>query len=144
VRALLTAAFLLTTLLFAAHPATAAPPTPADPPDLLTPSDPPSPQPCEASPVPCDITLTTLTAGTPTRDLPPAPTTTQPPDSTAPADGTTDEGTAAGRDRRSSPVSPPAPAGTNWWLLTIPVLALLALAAAGAVLLIQRSERRPH
>jgi hypothetical protein len=40
-------------------------------------------------------------------------------------------------------VSPPGDAGTDWWLIAVPVLALLALAAAAVVLLIQRTERRP-
>jgi hypothetical protein len=156
VRALLTAAFLLTTLLFGAHQATAAPPTAADPPEILTPTEPPHPQPCKARPVPCDRTFSTLSANVPTTE-PSEPTTTTtapeeqaPPSGTATSDGTaedrtaTDDGTAAGPGRTTAPVNPPGPAGTNWWLIAIPVLALLALAAAGTVLLIQRSERRPH
>jgi hypothetical protein len=155
VRALLTAAFLLTTLLFTAHEATAAPPTAADPPDILTPADPPEPQPCrKVGPVPCDVTFPTLTVDVPTTPSEPAsepstPSVTTPAEETsstpAPGDDTAGgDDTAAGPARTTSPVSPPAPAGTDWWLITIPVLALLALAAAGTVLLIQRSERRPR
>jgi hypothetical protein len=111
VRALLSATFLLTALLCPAHQASAAPPTTTDPPDILTPTEPPAPQPCQARPVPCD--------STPTRT----------------------GGTASGPGRTTSPVRPPAPTGTNRWLIAIPVLALLTLAAAGAVLLLQRPAR---
>jgi hypothetical protein len=158
VRALLTAALLLTTLLFPAHEASAAPPT-ADPPRILTPADPPQPQPCrKVGPVPCEVTFPTLTVDVPPTPSEPAsepagepsgPAVTTPAEETsstpASGDGTsTGDGTAAGPARTTSPVSPPGPAGTDWWLITIPVLALLALAAAGTVLLIQRSERRPR
>ncbi|HYQ64973.1 hypothetical protein [Actinophytocola sp.] len=157
-RALLTAAFLLTTLLFSGHEATAAPPTAADPPGILTPADPPEPQPCrKVGPVPCDVTFPTLTVDVPTTPSEPsepagepsttAVTTPAEEASSTPASGdgtSTGDGTAAGSARTASPVSPPGPAGTDWWLITIPVLALLALAAAGTVLLIQRSERPPR
>jgi hypothetical protein len=145
---------MLTTLLFTAHEATAAPPTAADPPDILTPADPPEPQPCrKVGPVPCDITFPTLTVDVPATPSEPTepstPSVTTPAEETsstpAPSDDTSGgDGTAAGPARTTSPVSPPGPSGTDWWLITIPVLALLALAAAGTVLLIQRSERRPR
>ncbi|MFL6126355.1 hypothetical protein [Actinophytocola sp.] len=159
-RALLTAAFLLTTLLLTAHQASAAPPTAAGPPDILTPTEPPRPRPCEVRPVPCDLTLSVATPTTGPSE-PSAPT--EPSDPSAPSITTTspgaqvpptgpatgdrtarDDGTAAGPARGTAAVRPPAPTGTQWWLVAVPVLALLALAAAGTVLLIQRSERRPH
>jgi hypothetical protein len=144
-------------LLFGAHQASAAPPTATDPPDILTPTEPPRPRPCEVRPVPCDLTLTVATPTTettePTGPSDPAEPSSEPTSTTAarvpPAGPSTDrtvgdDGTASGPARSTTPVRPPAPAGTDWWLVAVPVLALLALAAAGTVLLIQRSERRPH
>lgn len=109
-KALLTASFLLATLLLGAQQATAAPP------NILTPADPPVPQPCAAQPVSCDPTPT-LATGSPTSTDSVAGSTTPP--------GQTTQDDA------------------NWWLITVPVLALLTLAAAGAFLAIQRTERRP-
>jgi hypothetical protein len=51
-KALLTAALLLSTLLFCAHQAVALPTS--DPPGLGTPAAPPEPRPCAAGPAPCD------------------------------------------------------------------------------------------
>jgi hypothetical protein len=50
-------------------------------------------------------------------------------------------------DSRSAAVSPagtPTSGDVTWWLIAVPVIALLALAAAGTALLIQRTERRPY
>lgn len=122
-KALLTASFLLATLLLGAQQATAAPP------NILTPADPPVPQPCEAQPVPCDRTLPTLATDSPTTD-PPAPPSTA--TSTDPVAGST------------TPSGQTTPDDASWWLVAVPVLALLTLAAAGAFLALQRTERRPQ
>lgn len=127
-KALLTASFLLATLLLGAQQATAAPP------NILTPADPPVPQPCEVQPVPCDLTLPTLATDSPTTDPPAPPSTANPPGtatSTDPVAGST------------TPTGQTTPDDANWWLVAVPVLALLTLAAAGAFLAIQRTERRP-
>jgi uncharacterized membrane protein len=144
-RALLTATFALAALVLSAPLASAAPPA-ADPPDILTPASPPDPEPCTAHPVPCDITLPTFTVATPTPVEPPTTTTTTPPPSstTNAESGTgsdTDAGTASG-PVKSTPARQTEPTSTEWWLIAVPALALLTLAAAGAFLLIQRSERR--
>lgn len=133
-KALLTASLLLATLLLGAPQATAAPPTLPDQPDILTPADPPAPRPCEARLVSCDRTLAT---DSPTTD-PPAPPPAEP-------TTTTTTGTATSSDPVAGTRTPagPAPDDANWWLIAVPVLALLALAAAGAFLAIQRTERRP-
>lgn len=151
-RALLTATFLLATLLSATALATAAPPTAADPPDILTPTGPPEPRPCQIRQIPCDITLPPLAPETadpdgPATDAPgtdgPATTTTTSPGREAPrSSGDTDTGTAAGPGDTTTPAPQVTPGDGNWWLIAVPVLALLALAAAGAFLLIQRTERR--
>jgi hypothetical protein len=115
-KALLTASFLLATLLLGTQQATATQPTS---PNILTPADPPVPQPCAARPVPCaPTTLATDPPGTAT--------------STDPVAGST------------TPAGQTTPDDANWWLVAVPVLALLALAAAGAFLAIQRTERRPR
>jgi hypothetical protein len=117
-KALLTASLLLATLLLGVPQATAGPPTS---PNILTPADPPVPQPCEAQPVPCDLTSpTVVTASTGTAT------------STDPVAGST---TPTGQTTQDD---------ANWWLVAVPVLALLTLAAAGAFLAIQRTERRPQ
>jgi hypothetical protein len=118
-KALLTASFLLATLLLGTQQATATQPTS---PNILTPADPPVPQPCEARPVPC---------------TPP----------TLATDPTASTGTATSTDPvagSTTPAGQTTPDDANWWLVAVPVLALLALAAAGAFLAIQRTERRPH
>jgi hypothetical protein len=51
-KALLTAALLLSTLLFGTHQAVALPTS--DPPGLGTPAAPPEPRPCAAGPASCD------------------------------------------------------------------------------------------
>jgi hypothetical protein len=51
-KALLTAALLLSTLLFGTHQAVALPTS--DPPGLGTPAAPPEPRPCATGPAPCD------------------------------------------------------------------------------------------
>src|SRR5262245_51916583 len=86
----------------------------ADPPDLLTPTGPPEPRPCTA-PTPC-----------PPATTPPSPVPRAEQGTTTPA-----------------PVNSPGDTGTNWWLTAVPILALLALAAAAVVLLLQRTDRRP-
>lgn len=138
-RALLSATVTLAALVLSAPLATAAPPT-ADPPDLLTPASPPDPTPCTVRKVPCDITLPTFTPAPPTA-APATTTTTQPPASTLSTDTDTEAGTASG-PVKSPPASTTEPNGSEWVLITVPVLALLTLAAAGVFLLIQRSERR--
>lgn len=142
-KALLTASLLLATLLLGAPQATAAPPTLSDQPDILTPADPPTPRPCEARLVSCDLTLAT---DSPTTD-PPAPPPAEPTTTTATGTATssapaTSSDPVAGSAGTRTPAGP-APDGANWWLIAAPVLALLALAAAGAFLAIQRTERRP-
>ncbi|TDV55118.1 hypothetical protein [Actinophytocola oryzae] len=143
-RALLTASFLLATLLLGTPVATAAPPTPADPPVILTPTEPPPPKPCEARPMPCDLTLPTdepTGASEPTEPTEDPTTTTQNTGTRTDDPDNTETGNASGQVR-STPVRPTGTDGTEWWLIAVPVLALLALAAAGAVLVVQRSERR--
>lgn len=127
-KALLTASFLLATLLLGAAQATAAPPTS---PNILTPADPPVPQPCEAQPVPCDRTLPTLATDSPTTDPPGTANPTGTATSTDPVAGST---TPAGQTSQDD---------ADWWLVAVPVLALLTLAAAGVFLAIQRTEHRP-
>jgi hypothetical protein len=116
-KALLTASFLLATLLLGTQQATAAQPTS---PNLLTPADPPVPQPCATRQVPCPA---------------PDPPATSPPGTATSTDPVAGSTTPAGQT---------TPDDANWWLVAVPVLALLALAAAGAFLAIQRTERRPH
>jgi cobalamin biosynthesis Mg chelatase CobN len=147
-QALLTATFLLATLLGT-----------ADPPDLLAPNGPPEPHPCTA-PIPCHPPV--ATPYPPPSASPATPSTTASPTSpTSPSStgqggrgsagqGTgqgseQDTGQGTGEDARGagSAVSPPEQYDPNWWLITIPIAALLALAVAGVVLLIRRSERRP-
>ena len=53
----------------------------------------------------------------------------------------TDAGTASG-PATATPTDPARPDVGDWWVVVIPVLGLLTLAAAGTFLLIQRSERR--
>jgi hypothetical protein len=125
-KALLTASLLLATLLLGAQQASAAPPTS---PNILTPADPPVPRPCEAQPVPCD--LPTLATDSPTTDPPASPASIGTATSTDPVAGST---TPTGQTTQDD---------ANWWLVAVPVLALLTLAAAGAFLAIQRTERRP-
>lgn len=144
-RALLTAAFALAALVLSAPLSTAAPPT-ADPPDVLTPAGPPDPTPCTVRVIPCDIGLSTFTLPTtaPTEEpptVPPTTTTRSPSPTTATTNTQTDAGTASG-PVKSRPANPTEPARGEWVLIAVPVLALLTLAAAGAFLIIQRSERR--
>jgi hypothetical protein len=141
-RGILTATFLLATLLLGAPVAAAAPPTAPDPPDILTPTEPPHPEPCKARSIPCDFTLPTTTADTPADTSTDTSTTTTSPTGTRTREHhDTETGNASG-PVKSTPVTPATTTRTEWWLVAVPVLALLALAAAGTVLVIQRSERR--
>lgn len=119
-QALLTATFLLATLLGTADPPNVGT---ADPPDLLTPTAPPEPRPCTV-PTPCDPAPPSATP-----DPAPKPPNTQ---------GSRQSGQGTGRDV-DAPVSPPGGDRTNWWLVAIPGV---AFAVAGALLLIRRAGRR--
>jgi len=156
---------LLGALIFGAQHAAAAPPVPVGP-DLALPTAPPEPDPCEVKHIVCDITLPTAVTDFPTDTVnptepteptaptaPTAPTepsdpvtTTQPTTTTT----TTTTGAPAG-EPQAAPVPRPNRIDTgagpadpvSWWLIALPVLAVLAMAAAGAFLWIQRTERRP-
>lgn len=139
-KAMLTTTILLGTLLSGAGVAVAAP------------------EPCE--PISCEITLPTLDElptdlANPTENPDPTiPTevanpTENPPETTEPPTGQQ----PPVEQPRNPPSGIPTPnridtgAGpadpVSWWLIALPVLALLGLAATGTWLVIQRSERRP-
>ncbi len=170
-KAVLTTTILLGTLLSGAGVAAAAPPY-AGPTDIASPTAEPQPcvtkircditLPTVAEPptdiasptaeptTPTDVTSPTATptdTATPTRT--PDPTT---PDPTRPPVTTTREHPPV-QQPQDPPSGVPTPnridtgAGpadeVNWFLLVVPALALLGLAAAGTMLVIRRTERRP-
>lgn len=163
-KALLTTAILLGTLLSGAGVAAAAPPF-AGPTDIASPTVHPEPEPCEAKKI-CDFTLPTeaelptdvanptiepdptIPTGptdvanptvTPEPTEPPVTTTTEQPPVQQPQDPPSGVPTPNRIDTGEGPVDESA----NLWLLVIPMVALLGLAAAGTMLVIRRSERRP-
>lgn len=160
-KAMLTTAILLGTLLSGAHVAAAAPPF-AGPSEIVAPTVPPEPEPCETKRVPCEFTSPTLveqptdvanptvtadpTVPTGPTDIanptvtsdPPVTTTTEQPAVEQPKDAPSGVPTPNRIDTGSGPADP-----MTWWPLVLPVLALLGLAAAGTVMVIKRSERRP-
>ena len=164
-KAMLTTTILLGTLLSGAGVAVAAPPF-AGPTDIAVPTAPPEPEPC--APITCEITLPTLDElptdiANPTENPDPTlptdianptenPDPTDPPETTEPPVTTTTQQPPV-EQPKNPPSGVPTPnridtgAGpadpANWWLIALPVLALLGLAATGAWLVIQRSERRP-
>jgi outer membrane biosynthesis protein TonB len=69
---------------------------------------------------------------------PPVTTTTQQPPVEQPKNPPSGVPTPNRIDTGAGPADP-----VNWWLIALPVLALLGLAATGTWLVIQRSERRP-
>jgi len=162
-----TGSILLGALLFGAQYAAAAPPVPVGGTEIALPTAPPEPEPCEVKHVICDLTNPTLELPTDVVDptLPTAPTLptdiTSPTVSTEPSEPSEPPATTT----RSQPTDVPAGAPQaapvprpnridtgagpsdpvdpmSWWLIAVPVLAILAMAAAGAFLWIQRSERR--
>lgn len=169
-KAMLTTTILLGTLLSGAGVAAAAPPF-AGPTDIVAPTVPPEPHPCAAKHAICDITLPTLdelptdianptvtidpTVPTGPTDIanptvtdepteppatsePPATTTTQQPPVEQPRNPPSGVPTPNRIDTGAGPADP-----VSLWLIALPALAVLGLAAAGAWLVIQRSERRP-
>lgn len=171
-KATITAALMSGMLLLGAGVATAAPRVPIGPSDIAVPTAPPEPDPCSPKKyIPCD--LPTLIIDEPTEpeeptDIanptvepseptepsqpgepnepsePPATTTvvttTQQQPVGRPAEGPSGIPTPTRIDTGAGPVDP---GSVNWWLIAVPVLALLALAASGTLLWIQRTERRP-
>lgn len=167
-KTVLMTAILLGTLLSNAGVAVAAPPF-AGPTDIAAPTattatTEPEPEPCK--PINCHITLPTLdelptdivnptenpdpTLPTditnptvdpdptdPPTSEPPVTTTTQQPPVEQPKNPPTGVPTPNRIDTGAGPADP-----VDWWLIVLPVLALLGLAAAGAWLVIQRSEQR--
>jgi hypothetical protein len=164
-KAMLTTTILLGTLLSGAGVAVAAPPF-AGPTDIAAPTGTVEPEPCK--PITCEITLPTLDElptdiANPTENPDPTiptdianptenPDPTDPPETTEPPVTTTTQQPPV-EQPKSPPSGVPTPnridtgAGpadpVNWWLIALPVLALLGLAATGTWLVIQRSERRP-
>ncbi|MGB3437806.1 MAG: hypothetical protein WBA97_03545 [Actinophytocola sp.] len=168
-KAMLTTTILLGTLLSGAGVA-AATPTFAGPTEIVAPTDPPEPEPCEVKRL-CDLTLPTMDElptdiANPTATIDPTiptgptdianPTVTddptEPPETSEPPVTTTTVRPPAERPK-TPPSGVPTPnridTGSgpsdpvSWWLLALPALALLGLAATAAWLVIQRSERRP-
>lgn len=165
-----TAAMLLGTLLFGAGVATAAPPVVGGPTDIVAPVDPPEPEPCEKKVISCDlptfvtdfpteptlptdITNPTVDPSEPTEPSEPAEP-SEPSEPPATTDVTTTQQQPVGQpangpsgiptpNRIDTGAGPADPGSVNWWLIAVPVLALLALAASGTLLWIQRTERRP-
>ncbi|MFI7675772.1 hypothetical protein [Actinophytocola sp. NPDC049390] len=164
-KAVLTTTILLGTLLSGAEVAAAAPPF-AGPTDIASPTA--TPERCEVQ-VTCDITLPTV-AEPPTDIASPTVEPTTPTDVASPTAEPTRPTDIANPDPTEPPVTtttpqPPVqqpqdpPSGVptpnridtgagpadevNWFLLIVPALALLGLAAAGTLLVIRRSERRP-
>lgn len=169
-KAMLTTTILVGTLLSGAGVAVAAPPF-AGPTDIASPTatTEPEPEPCE--PITCEITLPTpveppTDLANPTENpdptIPTGPTDianptenpdpTDPPEPTEPPVATTTPQLPV-EQPKNPPSGVPTPnrvdtgAGpadpVDWWLIALPVLALLGLAAAGTWLVIQRGERRP-
>jgi hypothetical protein len=160
---------LLGALLFGAQHAAAAPPVPIGPTDIVAPTVPPQPDPCEVKHIPCVLTLPPLAPDLPTdianpTDVPtteptmptdftnppsepsdpPVTTTTQRPPVEQPKNAPSGVPTPNRIDTGAGPSDPSNPLPTaNWWLIVVPALGLLALAGAGTFLWIQRSERRP-
>jgi len=167
-KAMLTTTILVGTLLSGAGVAAAEPPF-AGPTDIAAPTAPPEPAPCE---VVCDFTAPTwdelpTDIVNPTVDPDPTfptdptdtanPTVTdeptEPPAEQPPTEPPT---TPTTQPQVGQPKSPPSGVPTpnridtgagpadpaQWWLVAVPLLALLGLAAAGAWLVVQRSERR--
>jgi hypothetical protein len=133
-QALITATFLLATLVGTADPPILGTPEPCTAlcaPPVATPAPPPS-----ASPATPSTTARPTAHGTTGHG-------------TA-GQGTTGQGTSQGAGERANQGAHGGEAGSlpgaddpNLWLIAVPIAALLALVAAGAVLLIRRSERRP-
>lgn len=163
-KAMLTTTILLATLLSGAGVAAATPPF-AGPTDIVVPTVPPEPEPCEHKHVACDFTLPTLveqptdivnptvdpdpTIPTGPTDIanptattdptePPVTTTTQQPPVEQPKNPPAGVPTPNRIDTGAGPADP-----VNWLLIVVPVLVLLGLAATGAIVVIRRSERRP-
>lgn len=150
---------LLGALLFGAQQAAAAPPFPVGPTDVVAPTVPPDPDPCETKRFPCDLTIPTLVTDVPTDDPTPTDEPTEPADPTESSQPSDTPVTTTKQQPVDQPAQAPSgvptpnridtgagPAETgpvSWWLIAVPTLALLALAAAGTFLVIQRSERRP-
>ena len=162
---------LLGALLFGAQHAAAAPPVPVGPTDIALPTAPPPPDPCEVKHIVCDITLPTAVTDFPTDVVNPTEPTepteptdpTEPTEPTEPSDpvtttqpqptatGTATATNAPAGEPQAAPVPRPNRIDTGagpadpvtWWLIAVPALAVLAMAAAGAFLWIQRTERRP-
>ncbi|MBB4909745.1 hypothetical protein [Actinophytocola algeriensis] len=170
-KTVLTTAILLGTLLSGAGVAVAAPPF-GGPTDIVAPTatTEPDPEPCK--PITCEITLPTpdelpTDVANPTENPDPDPTfptgptdianPTENPDPTDPPEPTEPPVTTTTpvppvEQPKNPPSGVPTPnridtgAGpadpVDWWLIALPALALLGLAATGAWLVIQRSERR--
>lgn len=172
-KAMLTTTILLGTLLSGAQVAAAAPPFagPTDIATPTFTSE-PEPEPCEVKHVTCDITLPTRTAlptdiANPTVTVEPTiptgpsdianptgtPDPTEPPETTEPPVTTTTQQQPPVQQPQDPPSVVPTPnridtgAGpsdaVNWWLVAVPMLVLLGLAAAGTLLVIRRTERGP-
>jgi outer membrane biosynthesis protein TonB len=170
-KAVLTTTILLGTLLSGAGAATAAPVL-GGPTDLASPTVPPQPEPCvvtircdvtqpTAAEPPTDIASPTAEPTTPTDIASPAAEPTRPTDvatPTAQPDPSQPPVTTTSRQPQvEQPRNPPSGVPTptridtgegpaeqvNWFLLVIPALVLLGLAATGTVLVIRRTERRP-
>jgi outer membrane biosynthesis protein TonB len=162
-----TGSILLGALLFGAQYAAAAPTAPGGDAEIALPTAPPEPEPCRVQLTICDLTNPTLELPTDVANptFPSVPT--QPPESTQPAEPTeptqpaespvvttTQQTEVPAGAPQAAPVPRPNRIDTgsgpsdpvdplSWWLIAVPVLAVLAMAAAGAFLWIQRSERRP-
>jgi hypothetical protein len=141
-KAMLTTTILVGTLLSGAGVAVAAPPFagPTDvaaelPTDFANPTENPDPT------VPADLTNPTENpdqTDPPETTEPPVTTTTQQPPVEQPKNPPSGVPTPNRIDTGAGPADP-----VNWWLIALPVLTLLGLAATGTWLVIQRSERRP-